>query len=359
MKRYSFITRFALIVFCVLIAGCTDEVPNKFTESDIPAPPPLKVVSTSVKDNQEVNPDHDITITFNNIMDSVNIEITGIKGNTTLDTTNTSATFKPFDKIPNGIYTIKVTGKDEYGQELQPKTITFVVNSGSVTPSSSLIAYTSNFDGDYEIYLIRPDGTGLTQLTYNYAQDFQPAWSPNGKYLAYSSDLNGLYMWNSDIFIMRSDGSAQVNMTNTSGINESNPTWSLDSREIAFITDLDGTPAWYVMDIDSTNSRPWNSSDEANFTIPWVFGNSELKVDNPGGNYEIFIQPFGGGNRINLTNNLANDTWPVWSADGRKIVFVSDRDFNKELYIMDANGSNQRRLTYNFSDTDQPSWSPF
>lgn len=52
-----------------------------------------------------------------------------------------------------------------------------------------------------------------------------------------------------------------------------------------------------------------------------------------------------GTNLVNLTNHPANDCYPSISKDGRKIVFVSDRDGNSEIYRMDSDGSNVVRIT--------------
>jgi TolB protein len=367
MERCSFITKLALIVLCVLFAGCTEDIPDKFTEGDIPPPPSLKIVSSSVRDDLEIRSDQPITITFSNVMDSVNIDITGVNGNTNLDYSNTSATFKPFSTIPDGVYTLRLTGKDKYDQDIQ-ETITVIVkngenggNGGNPLPSSSMIVYTSDIDGDYEIYMMKADGTEIKQLTNNFAQDIQPIWSPDGKFIAFSSNRDDNILFCSDIIIMRADGSAQNNITNTWGVNEYNAIWSLDSKKIAFLSDFDGK--WYVINIDGTNWRPWNSNDNLNdYAYPWVFNDNELKEDLSSGNYEIYLNPHGSGNWTNLTNNWANDRYPSWSYDGNYIVFSSDRDlgnFISEIYIMDANGSNQRRLTYNSADDSQPCWSPF
>ena len=59
-----------------------------------------------------------------------------------------------------------------------------------------------------------------------------------------------------------------------------------------------------------------------------------------------------------LTNNSALDQTPVWSPDGQKIAFASERDGNQEIYVMDANGANTRRLTFNSTDDYSPAWSP-
>ncbi|MXZ43981.1 MAG: amidohydrolase family protein [Gammaproteobacteria bacterium] len=75
---------------------------------------------------------------------------------------------------------------------------------------------------------------------------------------------------------------------------------------------------------------------------------------------DLYTMPFTGGNATLLTSGMAFDSQPVYSPDGSKIAFISDRDGKEDLWIMDANGENPRNL----SDADDdalfasPSWSP-
>jgi len=79
---------------------------------------------------------------------------------------------------------------------------------------------------------------------------------------------------------------------------------------------------------------------------------------NRDGNYEIYVMDADGSNQTNLTNNPADDMFPVWSPDGTKIAFMSNRDGNWEIYVMNADGSNQTNLTNNIGDDMYPMWSP-
>jgi Tol biopolymer transport system component len=67
-----------------------------------------------------------------------------------------------------------------------------------------------------------------------------------------------------------------------------------------------------------------------------------------------------GDNPFNLTNNPAWDYMPVWSPDGTRIAFVSERDGNQEIHVINADGTGERRLTVNEvgQDDRSPAWSP-
>ncbi len=73
---------------------------------------------------------------------------------------------------------------------------------------------------------------------------------------------------------------------------------------------------------------------------------------------EIFVMNPDGSAQTNLTNTVAIEREPAWSADGQKIAFQSDRDGNREIYVMNVDGSAQTRLTTNAAVDGRPAWSP-
>jgi Tol biopolymer transport system component len=77
-----------------------------------------------------------------------------------------------------------------------------------------------------------------------------PAWSPDGRKLAFVSRRDG----NSEIYVMNSDGSAQENLTRQPA-NDSHPSWSPDGRKIAFVSRRDGNSEIYVMNADGSGLR--------------------------------------------------------------------------------------------------------
>jgi Tol biopolymer transport system component/DNA-binding winged helix-turn-helix (wHTH) protein len=79
---------------------------------------------------------------------------------------------------------------------------------------------------------------------------------------------------------------------------------------------------------------------------------------NRDGKKEIYVMDADGSNVKRLTNNLADDVNPSWSPEGRRILFESERDGNREIYVMDADGGNQIRLTKNNAVDGTGTWSP-
>jgi TolB protein len=156
---------------------------------------------------------------------------------------------------------------------------------------------------------VHADGTRKRSITRDWGVDGFPVWSPDGRRIAFVSELFG----GRGLQVMNADGSGRRTLLH--GVNGSHPTWSPDGRRIAF-----------------------GSSHLAEF--------SELYLVNADGS----------GLRRLAERGLA----PVWSPDGQTIAFV--RDFVgrsvPEIYVMNADGSGQRRVTHGGSAPGAYTWSP-
>ncbi|HJR44985.1 MAG TPA: LpqB family beta-propeller domain-containing protein [Actinomycetota bacterium] len=168
----------------------------------------------------------------------------------------------------------------------------------SAASSGQAVAFVSDRDGDPEIFIIDPDGTGQLQLTSNTAWDTDPSWSPSGSRLAFSSNRDG----DDDIYAMAPDGSDVVNVTDSGAGRDVQPDWSRDGSRIAFVRDG-----------------------------------------------SIHIVPATGG----VPTHLARGRTPAWSPVASKILFARSGD----VHVMDADGTDVRALTTGL-DADHPDWSP-
>ena len=105
------------------------------------------------------------------------------------------------------------------------------------------------FSAEGDIWTMDVDGSARTRLTTDPAEDFDPAWSPDGSRIAFRSHRDG----NEEVYVMAADGSGQRNLSQHPRSDYS-PAWSPDGATIAFASDRDGDPnEIYVMDADGSN----------------------------------------------------------------------------------------------------------
>jgi Tol biopolymer transport system component len=204
------------------------------------------------------------------------------------------------------------------------------------------IAFASDRDGNFEIYIMDADGGGQTRLTEDASEDYSPAWSPDGRRLAFVSTRDG----NAEIYVMNADGTGQTRLTNNTA-SDLAPAWTRDGSQIAFVTNRDGNDEIYLMNADGSNQTNLtnNPADDASFSFSpdgLMIAFASTREDDQ---FEIFTMNLNGTGVVRLTNAEGADINPNWSP--QQISFQTNRDDNDEIYTMGANGSKQTRLTNN------------
>jgi dipeptidyl aminopeptidase/acylaminoacyl peptidase len=166
----------------------------------------------------------------------------------------------------------------------------------------------------------------------------------NGK-IAFTSDRDG----NQEIYSMNDDGSDPRRLTNNPGV-DCFPAFSADGTKIAFVRqNISGAFAIAVMNADGTEAAditlidfkpspfPWHHS----WALSWSPDGRKIAFEEGG---DIFTVNLDGTMRRNLTEHPALDFEPSWSADGARILFVSSRVYWLTLHGMNADGSDVREL---------------
>lgn len=215
----------------------------------------------------------------------------------------------------------------------------------AIGPFTTKVAFTSDRDGNFEIYTMLPTGASQTRLTNNTATDTHPSFSPDGTKIAFMSDRDG----NEEIYIMNADGSAQEPVTHNPA-SDSQPTWSPDGRLIVFQSTRNGGFDIFAMNADGSGVT--QLTNDPGFDLDPAFSPAGTKIaftSSRDGNFEIYSMNPDGTSQTRLTNNTLFEGRADFSPDGTKIAFnrnvPSNGGFTKQVMIMNADGTNATVLT--------------
>ncbi len=137
--------------------------------------------------------------------------------------------------------------------------------SPAYSPDGTRIAFVSNRDANFEVYVVNADGTELERLTTTPANEGEPSWTPDGRQIVYHSDAGGVLQ----VWIMSADGSGQRQLTTSEAVNLQ-PTVSPDGSRIAFTSARAGNYDIYVMDLDGSSPRNFTSSPQNEMVPVWI-----------------------------------------------------------------------------------------
>ena len=260
----------------------------------------------------------------------------------------------------------------------------------------SKIAFVSTGSGNKEIYSCAFDGYNPQQVTRNHSISLFPAWSSDGRYLAYTSYKKGkpdLFIKNlaevqettiankglnitpawvpgkfelaatlsfsgdQEIYLLTGSGKVIKRLTNIRGIDVS-PSWSPDGKKFAFVSNRAGSPQVYVQDLASGKVRRLTYEGNYNTQPNWSpQGDKIAYASVVDGRRNIIVMGLDGREPLQLTHESGDNEAPSWSPDGSLIAFSSNREGPFRIYVMTAFGTDQRRLLAMTGEQTNPKWS--
>ncbi len=196
-------------------------------------------------------------------------------------------------------------------------------------------------------------------LVQSAADDRDPAWSPDGKHLAFQSDRDG----NWEVYVTAVGGAASPRRVTDHPAADVGPNWSPSGDRLVFASDRDGRSGIYVADLASGAVEQLFTSNEAQLSAPhWSPAGQRIAFTQAQeGVFNVALLALPTKEVRPLPGGSSRDLWGRWSPDGREIVYFSRRPphpEDDELYLWREDGSVTRRLTQRPGHDFCPSWSP-
>ncbi len=233
---------------------------------------------------------------------------------------------------------------------------------GSAPQGPPALLFVSTRDGDYAIFGADGAGRHVRRLTKEHGDPStpaglffqgQPAWSPDGREVAFVSRRDGV----SHVYVMNADGTGTRRLTG-SARNDERPAWSPDGRRIVFGREgalfwvpAAGGPAHRVgRGLGHAGDPAW-SPDGRRIAFDYRLPGSQAS--------EVYVMDVDGSRVRRLTRIGGASVLPAWSPDGTRIAFQSNaRLGHAEIYTISADGTGLRQVTRSGSDAIQPAWRP-
>ena len=214
------------------------------------------------------------------------------------------------------------------------------------------------------IWVMDADGTDRRQVTHTDPGkdefDYDPAWSPDGRQLAFRSsrtrDGDG-------IMIVNVDGTDERDLAVLAGLPEgygmAQASWWPNGKLIFTCSCPDSASGFsgvHTANPDGTGLTKLN--DDGQYP-DWSADGRIAYMGDHEAFHQLYVMEADGSGQTRLTHDAASYNVPDWSPDGDRIAFFSDRDGNEELYVMNADGTGVARVTRTpESDEEMPVWTP-
>ncbi|NOY70639.1 MAG: Tol-Pal system beta propeller repeat protein TolB [Deltaproteobacteria bacterium] len=215
------------------------------------------------------------------------------------------------------------------------------------------LAYTSYKNGKPDIFVRNMEKQSENTISFK-GINITPTWVPGSDKMAATLSFEG----DEDIYLLTASGKVDKRLTSSWGVDVS-PSFSPDGDRMAFVSNRSGSPQVYVMDMNTREVSRLTYKGNYNTQPDWSpAGKTIAYCGMEKGHTDIFMAEVKTGKISRLTHDAGNNESPSFSPDGSLVVFSSNRDGKRSLYVMTASGTDQRLLLDMPGEQSLPAWSP-
>jgi Tol biopolymer transport system component len=216
---------------------------------------------------------------------------------------------------------------------------------------------------DTSLFTINADGTGLKQLTNVPGADFEPAWAPDGKRIAFTSIRDG----NKQVYLLELDTQAVIRLTPLDvNIENSQPAWSPDGSQLAYMAKRVGTyQVWLMSDTGQDYVQLVRSGQSLWDYAPAWSADGKVIVFNQRPSDNVLTRPWLMSMQVEGNGSATHLNFPTpvedveFSPDGLWLVSEGrDSQGNRDVYYMMITGGSRTRLTNDLAVDFDPAWRP-
>ncbi len=254
-----------------------------------------------------------------------------------------------------GRFTLRVADADGEGGQVALTSAEPII-SPAWSPNGRELAYVS-FESQKAVVWVQETATGARRAVANFrGSNSAPAWSPDGRELAMTLSRDG----GSQLFVMGRDGANLRRITNSSAI-DTEAAWAPDGRTIYFVSDRGGGPQIY-----RTAAAAGSNAERISFNGPYNIspaispdGRTMAFIGRVGGAFRLHVMDLAGGGTPQAISDTSDDESPSFAPNGKLLIYATRAQGRDVLMTTTLDGKIKARLVSTTADVREPVWGPY
>jgi len=256
----------------------------------------------------------------------------------------------------NTSYSLLVADSDGFNPQVVARSKESLL-SPAWSPDGKKIAYVSFESGNSNIY-VQDITTGSRQLVESHPKGINgaPAWSPDGSKLAVALSFSG----NLNIYVLNMASRQETRVTSDNLAINTQPVWSPDGQTIYFTSDRSGKPQIYQVSASGGSATRISFQGQSNQNVSVSYDGKQIAMVQGNGNvYRIGIADQTLGGQVHFVSPGPFDESPSFAPNASMLLYAATEGTRGVLYSVSADGNVRQRLVLSDGDVREPAWGPY